>query len=319
MIQLESRLDCQIVILVQRGFSEPMKMLFQIMEGDVVIPVSENGKVHFSFIAREKAIMDHENGNKIMIMLKQLNCETKNGIIHLDLGEDTIPDLKFISSLLEMNTIVMAPCIIRSESIECPFYFHISELQEISRIIMQSEEYYEGIKDQDMPMIKFLGQIDNPNQEIIERYRHNQIFFIKVMEKLDKNHPVKLLAESVFGKFKTIYGEIQSYCTSPEKSWVMFPDNILKSEYPGLKLIRELPEPVYGLRSDIVLVDPVFSAMFRVNFFWYRALIKLDDTGLEITAVVDRDNIKPLLEVIHEVAASNSMYKPVIQDIIPAA
>ena len=318
-MQLDSKLDYQIVILVQRGFSEPMKMLFQIMDGEVVIPVSENGKVHFSIIAREKTIMEHENGNKIMIMLKQLRCETKAGVIKLDLREDIIPDLKFISSLLEMNTLVMAPCIIRSESIECPFYFHISELQELSRIIMQSEEYYEGIKDQEMPKIIFLGKLDNPGQEIIERYRHNQIFHVSVREKLHKDHPVKLLAESVFGHFNAIYGEIQSYCTSPEKSWVMFPDSILKSEYPGLKLVQELPEAVYVLKSDIMLVEPVFSEMIRVNFFWYRAFIKLDDANLEINAVVDRDNLKPLLRVIHEVAASNSNYKPVITDIKPLA
>lgn len=317
MIQLESRLDCQIVILVQRGFNEPMKMLFQIMEGEVVIPISENGRVHFSIITREKTIMEHVNGNKVMMMLKQLKCEIKGDIIHLDLGEDTIPDLKLISSLLDMNTLVMGPGVIRSESIECTFYFHNSELQEISRILLNHEESYQNTDDRDMPRIIFLGKIENPTRELIERYQHNQIFFVRVREKLDANHPIKLLAESVFGHFNTIFGEIQSYCISPLKSWVMFPDNVLKSQYPGLKLIQELPEPVYGLRSDIMLVEPVFSAMAKVNFFWYRSLIKLDDTGLEINAIVDRDNLKPLLKVIHDVATSNELYHPVVSSIMP--
>jgi len=317
MIQLDTRLDCKIVILVQRGFSEQMKMLFQIMEGEVVIPISENGRVHFSIIARERTIMEHDNGSKVMLMLKQLNCESKDGIIHLDLGEDTIPDLKFISSLLNMSTIVMAPSVIRSESIECTFYFHNSELQELSRILVQNEESYQSIDGYDLPKIIFLGKMDNPKGELIERYQHKQLFFVRVIEKLDANHPVKLLAESVFGNFKTIYGEIQSYCLSPVKSWVMFPDTVLKSQYSGLKLVQELPEPVYGLRSDILLVEPVFSAIENVNFFWYRALIKLDNSGLEINTVVDRDNLKPLLKVIHYVARSNKLYNPVVSSIIP--
>jgi hypothetical protein len=317
MMQWESRLDCELVLIVERGLSEPMKMLFQIMEGEVILPVWETDKVHFSILAREKAILEHENGNKIMIMLRQLNCRFLNGAIHLDLREDILPDLRFISTLLQSKTLVMAPCVIKSGSIECPFYFHSSEIQELSDIILQSEVYYEEISDLEMPKIAFFGKTGTDYNGNLERYSHKKLYSIRVREKLDMDHPVRSLAEHVFGKFGAIYGEIQSYSITPVKSWVMFPQNVLNSEYDGLKSVQEKPFPIYSLRSEIVLVEPVFSEMIRLNFFWYRASVKLDDSKLEIDAVVDKDNLQPLLSVIHEIAASNRAYNPVLVNITP--